>query len=265
MSEPIPLAVAGSDPTAGAGLELDLLVFFAHGLHGAAVATALTVQDSRSVRDTAPVDPVLFERRLETVLADLDPDGVKIGLLPSAAHVERAARSLDRFQGPLVLDPVRAPTAGEPFLDEAGRRALLEHLVPRADLLTPNAEEAAWLLGARRSEVARDPEGAARALLGLGARRVLLKGGHLLKDAPCVADRYAGPEGAFALAHSRRPGPTVRGTGCALSSAYLARRLLGAGPEQAIEGAVRFVVHAIRRARKRGSGRPTLGLPGLAP
>lgn len=257
----IPLTIAGSDPTGGAGLEADLKVFAAFGLSGAAVATALTEQDTQAVHAVHAIDAKLVGRRLARLLADVRVAGAKTGLLASAEQVKVVARLVrEHAIEVLAVDPVLAPTRGKAFLDERGRRALWRELLPLATVFTPNLDEAAALLGSTHAAIAKHPERACRALLESGAKAVVLKGGHAKgKDA---VDLYADAR-RFALLTLPRvrtsPGG-VHGTGCALSAALLALLIGGADPADAAMVAKRWVRTAIEHAEPIGSGRARLRL-----
>ncbi|MFG0316763.1 MAG: hydroxymethylpyrimidine/phosphomethylpyrimidine kinase [Planctomycetota bacterium JB042] len=247
MTRALPLTLAGSDPTGGAGIEADLKTFLAHGRSGAAVATALTTQDSRRVLAVAAEPEERFRARVEALLADLPIAGLKVGLLPDAALVRAAADAAGRIDGPVVVDPVLAPTEGAPFLDEAGRRALVEHLLPRTDLLTPNLPEAAILLGCDEADVRADPRGAAERLRALGPGAVLLKGGHGVGAR--VTDGLAGATPRTGAGPRVAGGARVHGTGCALAAAILCRRLDGLPLDDAIERARTWLSEQIAGAR----------------
>lgn len=259
---PIPLTIAGSDPTAGAGIELDLLVFAQFALHGVAVATALTEQSTRRVVAANPVAPALLEKRLRTLLDDVPVAGVKLGLLPSARHVEVVAKVLRKYAPKhVVLDPVLAPTVGKPFLDRRGRQMLIEELLPIVTVLTPNLREAAELLGwSTPEQVDRDLELALAALQSLGPNAVLLKGGH--RAAKTATDVLASGDTLEAFSLDRLTGARrdVHGTGCALSSAILAGLLNGNDLPDAVSLSKRFVHRAIANSVAIGRGRPRLDI-----
>jgi len=255
-----PLTIAGSDPTGGAGLEADLKVFLAHGLSGAALSTALTIQDTHGVRATGALSPSAFRRRLDVLLDDVEIAGAKTGLLPSAAMIRALCSALEAAPGcrPLVVDPVLAPTRGAPFLDRHGRRLLLDRLLPLARVVTPNLAELALLLGQSPAQVKRAPERATELLLATGVQAVLLTGGHargpqardLLNDAGRITE--------FTLPRISGTAARAHGTGCALSAALLSRLLLSDSLEQAVRSAKRYVHGAIRGAVAIGRGRPQL-------
>jgi hydroxymethylpyrimidine/phosphomethylpyrimidine kinase len=258
---PLPLTIAGADPTAGAGLEADLLTFAAHGLHGLAIATALTEQDTRAVEATHPVAPRLLRARLATVLDDVRIDGIKTGLIPSSAAVREVAAAIRRSAARFVIvDPVLGPTHGKPFLDKAGMRAMRDLLLPRATVLTPNLREAAILLGWSLDRVRRRRADAAAALRLLGPRAVILKGGHLRGEQAVDLLDDGEKLREFALPRLSGARRDAHGTGCALSSALLANLLLGHGIDTAAVLAKAYVHRAIAGSRRIGRGRNRLAL-----
>jgi hydroxymethylpyrimidine/phosphomethylpyrimidine kinase len=257
---------AGSDPTGGAGLQADLQVFRAHGVHGGGVPTALTVQDGRKVRQVLPVFPSVVLAQIRGLGEGLRPDAVKLGMLASddvaravALGVSELADAAGR-RPPLVVDPVLAASDGSPLLE---RRAwpTLRELVRGAALVTPNLAEAEALTG-HAAETRAGAERAARAfVLELGAEAALVKGGH--REGPpddLLAWREDGDVGLAWLPGERVPGGGAHGTGCALSAAVTARLARGESLREAVDGARAFVAEALRRAELRGGAR-FLGLP----
>lgn len=251
------LTIAGSDPSGGAGLELDLQVFARHGVPGAAIATCLTDQDSRRMYGLVAVAGRQLTRRLDRVLQDLVVPAAKIGLVPGAALMRRLAESA-LFAGRrfVVVDPVLGPSRGAAVHQAAGVKAMWRWLLTRADLVTPNAVEAGRLLGWSTARVGRDPEAAIRALLDRGMRSVLLKGGHLPGSGK-VIDRLRGELGEEDMAGKRLP-LRPRGTGCALTAALVAGWVQGLAPVPAVRRAVEWVRSGISQAAARGRGRPFL-------
>jgi len=219
------LSIAGSDPTGGAGLQADLQVFHALGVHGAAVPTALTIQDGLKVGRVLPVFPTALLEMLRTTVDAIRPAAIKIGMLGTDDAVRNTTLALAPLQDiPVVIDPVLAASDGSPLLEKRAYPALRD-LAFRRTLLTPNWPEAEILVGdalPRR----RDGEAAARQLvedLQLGG--VLLKGGHLEGDADDLLVYRETPEGEILsewLPGERLPGDPVHGTGCALSAAITA-------------------------------------------
>jgi len=257
MSRPrVPLSIAGSDPSGGAGLQADLKVFLRFGLSGAAVPTALTVQGPTGVQAVHAVEPKLVKAQLDTLLRDVRPAAVKVGMLPSAEHVRVVARALGPLVGkkiPVVLDPVFASSSGTRLLPEGDVADFARQLVPLATLLTPNVDEAAELTGMSVAAVRKDSEDALRELLRLGARAVLLKGGHGSGDE--AVDILGTKQEVLMLSLPRVPRRrAVHGTGCALSSAIAALLAQGASLETATQLAKQFVHAAIAGARPIGRG-----------
>lgn len=269
------LSIAGSDPTGGAGLQADLQVFRALGVHGAAVPTALTIQDGRRVRQVLPVFPNALLEMLRTTLDAVRPGAIKVGMLATDDGVRNVLLALAPFEGvPLVLDPVLAASDGSALLE---RRALpaLRRLAHGRTLLTPNWPEAELLVGESLPR-RRDGEAAARRLLEeLDLGGVLLKGGHREGDADdlLVWRRAGAPspsessaEGATGIVSEwlpgeRLPGDPVHGTGCALSSAIAVGLARGQTLREAVVAARRFVRDAIAKAESLPNGARILSLP----
>jgi hydroxymethylpyrimidine/phosphomethylpyrimidine kinase len=254
----IALSIAGSDPTGGAGLQADLQVFRAFGVHGAGVVTALTVQDTAKVYQVLPAFPNVVLAQLRVLLRDLRPDAIKLGMLATddvARNVELGLRELDgrpEPRPPLVIDPVLAASDGTPLLERRAWGAL-QDLIAHATLVTPNLSEAGSLTGC---DVSSDEgvEAAACALVSnLGAGAALVKGGHR-EGAP--RDLFALREGGSVslrwLEAERIEAGPVHGTGCALAAAIAAGLAQGETLEPAVERARRFVADAIRRSVARG-------------
>jgi hydroxymethylpyrimidine kinase/phosphomethylpyrimidine kinase len=249
----VALSIAGSDPTGGAGIQADLQVFRALGVHGTAVVTALTVQDTQKVVRVLPAFPSVVLDQIRVLLRDVRPDAVKLGMLASddvARHVALGLEELDRGAGPrppLVIDPVLAASDGTPLLE---RRAwgTLRELCAQADVVTPNLDEAARLTE-RDVSTREGVEAAAGSLVAeLGARAALVKGGH--RDGPpddLLARREGGSFTLHWLPGERVEVGPIHGTGCALSSALAATLARGGDLLQAVGSARRFVADALRR------------------
>ncbi len=255
----IALTIAGSDSGGGAGIQADLHVFAAHGVHGTCAVTAVTAQSSVGVADWASVEVALVVAQIQAVATDMTVSAAKTGMLGTAAMIEAVADAAGRFAlGPLVVDPVMVAKSGDPLLDPAAERAYVERLFPRAAIVTPNLLEAARLLGRPVDGVA-GMRAAAEELLSLGPGAVLLKGGSRLgEDAGEAVDVYADRDGLVELRAPRVDTPHTHGTGCALSAAICARLALGAGVLEAVRGAKAYVTEALRRAYPTGKGRGTL-------
>lgn len=240
------LTIAGSDSGGGAGIQADLKTFAANGCYGMSVITALTAQNTQGVAaiHAAPVEFVA--QQLDAVLSDIGADTVKIGMLFSPELIETVARKLGEYRvSRIVLDPVMVAQSGDKLLRDDAVDALKRHLIPMAEILTPNLPEAEVLLGRKIAGAAGMP-GAAEDLMRFGCRNVLVKGGHLEGQASddCL---YVGAEKRLV----RLPGERIEtrnnhGTGCTLSSAIAAFLAQGSGTEDAVRQAKEYVAEAIR-------------------
>jgi hydroxymethylpyrimidine kinase/phosphomethylpyrimidine kinase/thiamine-phosphate diphosphorylase len=252
-SPPVVLTIAGSDPSGGAGIQRDLRTFAALGVGGVSVITAITAQNTRGVRGVYPVSAKQLVAQLDAVFSDIPVAAVKIGMLGGVPQVTAVADALSAHRPPhIVLDPVLAATGGTPLLSVAGRRALLTKLVPLCDLVTPNLAEAEALTGVTIRTPA-DAAEAAAPLLALGARAVLLKGGHLAGEPTDVLVRPSADSLYFP--GERIETPHTHGTGCLLSSAIAAFLARGAALESAIRQAKSVVTAALRHPVVLGQGR----------
>ncbi len=258
---PRALSVAGSDPSGGAGLQADVAVFARLGVHPMAVPTALTVQNSTGVIAYEPVDPDLVEAQLKAILGDMPPAAIKTGMLATEGIVRAVGRALeeapDAAGAALVVDPIFAASAGKMLITDEGFAALADVLVPRATLLVPNRHEAERLWG-HPVTTADEAGRCALALRELGARAVLVTGGHL-KEKGVIVDTLADERGLTTWRHPRHPGPVPHGTGCALSAAVTAHLALGAPLRESVRRALTYVAAAVRTAASPGEGRPILG------
>ncbi len=238
------LSIAGSDSGGGAGIQADLKTFAALGCYGMTAITAITAQNTCGVSAISVVSPDMLRKQLDAVLVDLGVDAVKIGMLPSVDHIQVIVEAIERYgvRG-IVLDPVLASTSGTPLMDAQAIAAVAETVFQRVDLITPNLNEAARLLG--RDVVSRlDMERAAFDFLGWGARAVMLKGGHLLGDE--VADVLVTGDGRVTwMQGSRIATPNSHGTGCTLSSAIAAYLARGCAMEDAVLQGREFVRSAL--------------------
>ena len=275
---PVPnvLSIAGSDPSGGAGIQADLKAFSAMGAYGMAVLTALTAQSTRGVSGVFPVPAEWVSAQIDALAADVRIDAVKIGMLGDAAVIEAVAAAVERHRWPVVvLDTVMVAKSGHRLLRPDAVESLRRRLLPLADLITPNLPEAADLLGCPEAATEQEMAAQAAALLDLGARRVLLKGGHLagaaqsadlLLEPPAGADLLpAGadllPAGADLLPAAPGAAPRAtwlraprvattsdHGTGCTLSSAVAALRPQRPDWAGAVADAKAYLTGALRAA-----------------
>jgi hydroxymethylpyrimidine/phosphomethylpyrimidine kinase len=261
------LTIAGSDSGGGAGIQADLKTFAAYGVYGASAVTAITAQNTVAVVEVHLLPPALVRAQIDAVLGDIGADAVKTGMLGSAEIVRTVAEAMRAYRPPvLVVDPVMIAKSGSTLLDAAAVTALREHLLPLADLVTPNAPEAAALTGRDVHSVATARE-AARRLHALGPKAVLVKGGHLTGDD--VVDVLYDGVTLLELRGPRLPGRQTHGTGCTLAAAIAAALAGGLGLEEAVADARAYVAGAIAHAPGLGRGHGPLdhgwrGRPGSA-
>ena len=221
---PVLLTIAGSDPSGGAGIQADLKTFSALGGYGCAVITALTAQSTRGVTGVFAVPADFLTRQLDTLFADVGIDAVKIGMIADAEIAAAVAAALRTYRPRyVVLDPVMVATSGDRLLTAAAERVVRDELLPLADLITPNLDEAAALLGTDRAADADQARAQALRLADLGAQRVLVKGGHFA--GPDSVDYLRDLDGTLHELTARRVDTAnTHGTGCTLSSAIAALR-----------------------------------------
>lgn len=246
------LIIAGSDSGGGAGVQADIKTVTALGGYAATAITAVTVQNTLGVTGVHPIPVAVIEAQARAVLDDIGADAFKTGMLGSAEVVEAVARILDSARGvPAVVDPVMIAKGGAPLLEDRAVAAVRELMVPRAALLTPNAPEAQALTGLS-VETADDQRRAGEALLKLGARAVLMKGGHV--PGPSVVDLLITPDGETGFEAERIETRHTHGTGCTLASACAAGLAQGLPLEAAVARAWAYVQEAIARAPGFGAG-----------
>lgn len=245
---PIALTIAGSDSSSGAGIQADLKTFSALGIYGASVITALTAQNTRGVSAIHAVPADFITRQLDAVFDDLDIKSIKIGMVGSAEAVTAVAGKLGALEGiPIVLDPVMAATSGDPLLDADAEQALRKNLIPLADLITPNLEEAARLLGEKVSASGKaQMQDQAKRLMELGPRAVLIKGGH--GEGSEAVDILWDGENVTRLAAPRIDTRNTHGTGCTLSSAIAAELAKGRPLDEACTSAKKYLTGALAAA-----------------
>jgi hydroxymethylpyrimidine/phosphomethylpyrimidine kinase len=253
MSLPIALTIAGSDSGGGAGIQADLKTFSALGVYGASVLTALTAQNTKGVTGIHDVPPDFIAEQMDAVFVDLAVKAVKIGMLSRVEAIAAVASGLDKWKPKhVVLDPVMVATSGDRLLSADAVDALKAELFPRAGIITPNLPEAAALLGEAIADDESAIERQGRALLALGCKAVLIKGGH--GDSAESVDFLVTPQGVLRLAAPRIATKNTHGTGCTLSSAVAAGLAKGMSLEQSVRAAKDYVTSAIAAADKLGVG-----------
>lgn len=247
----VALTIAGSDSGGGAGIQADLKTFEAHGVFGTSAITAITAQNTREVRAVAAVATDVIVAQVEAVLDDLPVRAIKTGMLVDEAIVRAVADVLaHRLRVPLVVDPVMISKGGAALLLDDAVDALIGHLLPLATVVTPNVPEAERMTGVRID----GPESMLRAAVALrdrGARIVVVKGGHL-EGAP--VDLVWDGSRSWTLPGERVETTSTHGTGCTFAAAITARLALGDGIEDALDGAKRYLLGALRAAPGLGGG-----------
>jgi hydroxymethylpyrimidine/phosphomethylpyrimidine kinase len=245
------LIIAGSDSGGGAGIQADIKSVTAMGGYAATAITAITVQNTLGVHGVHPLPLDLIEAQARAVLDDIGADAIKTGMLGSVAVVERVAAILDTTDAAAVVDPVMIAKGGAALLDRDAVAAVRTLMVPHAALLTPNAPEAEALTGISVGDLDGQRR-AGQALLDLGARAVLMKGGHV--PGPTVIDLLLTPSGETLLEGPRIDTTSTHGTGCTLASAVAAGLAQGFPLEVAVAQGWAYVAEAIRRAPGLGQG-----------
>ena len=246
----VALTIAGSDPSGGAGIQADLKTFHQFGVYGEAAITLLTVQNTTGVDRVECVDPGLVVEQVRAVLRDIPPTAAKTGALGNRGIIEAIAELAREFRFPLVVDPVMVSKHGASLLAQDAVDALRSQLLPNAFLLTPNLEEAAILAGMEVRDLA-SMKAAAEKLVGLGARSVLVKGGHLSGDAVDILLR----QGQWMeYREPRIPTAHTHGTGCTYSAAITALLAMGLDLPAAVARAKNYISEAIRTNPGLGSG-----------
>jgi hydroxymethylpyrimidine/phosphomethylpyrimidine kinase len=249
---PIVLTIAGSDSSAGAGIQADLKAIAANGGYGASVITAVTAQSTRGVTAAAELDLDLIRAQADAVFGDLKVAAVKTGMLASAAVIETVAKVLRDWRPPhYVLDPVMVSKTGFALLRPEAVTALGEALLPLATLVTPNIHEAQALTGIRIRTLA-EAEEAGRRLVAAGAPAVLVKGGHL-EERPAT-DVLVTPTGVRIFSGEHVDARHTHGTGCTYSAAIATQLAHGLSLEDAIVRAKAYVTEAIRAGLPVGQG-----------
>jgi hydroxymethylpyrimidine/phosphomethylpyrimidine kinase len=247
MTTPVALTIAGSDSSGGAGIQADLKTFAALGVYGASVITALTAQNTRGVSGIHPVPADFVAAQLEAVFSDLDIGAVKIGMVADVAIIDAITATLRRVRPKaVVLDPVMVATSGDRLLGVGAVDALKTKLIPLASIITPNLPEAAALLNEEIASSADAIEAQARRLLALGARAVLIKGGH--GEGPESVDYLLTQNSVETLSAPRIATQNTHGTGCSLSSAIAAGLAKGEDLAIAVRNAKAFISAAIASA-----------------
>jgi hydroxymethylpyrimidine/phosphomethylpyrimidine kinase len=253
VAPPIALTIAGSDSGGGAGIQADLKTFSALGVYGASVITAVTAQNTRAVTGIHDVPPDVVTAQIDAVFADLTIAATKIGMLSRPAVIEAVAAGLARHGAQnIVLDPVMVATSGDKLLADAAVDVLRRVLIPAARVITPNLPEAAALLDAPAAQTESEMREQGERLLALGARAVLMKGGHA-GGAESV-DLLVEPHGVTRFGAPRIATRNTHGTGCTLSSAIAAGLAKGLDLPNAVQAAKAYLTDALKAADRLSIG-----------
>jgi hydroxymethylpyrimidine/phosphomethylpyrimidine kinase len=259
MTDHVPsaLTIAGSDSSAGAGIQADLKTFAALGVYGTSAITAITAQNTQRVSEVFELPPELVAAQIDAVVCDIRPDAVKTGMLSSVAIVEAvAAKVREHSLSPLVVDPVMVAKSGDRLLREDAVAALREQLLPLATVLTPNLPEAEVLLG-RPLASWDDIRAGAQELIAMGAQAVVMKGGHvpaLARRTGTVTDLLYDGQEFHEYTASRVDTTSTHGTGCTFASAIAAGLARGESLRGSVAMAKAYVTKALQMAYPIGHG-----------
>jgi hydroxymethylpyrimidine/phosphomethylpyrimidine kinase len=254
------LSIAGSDCSGGAGIQADLKTFSAHGVFGMSVVVSVVAENTSRVIDIQDVTPDMIEKQIDAVFEDIEVDAVKVGMLSTSAGMRAVAGRLLRYgPGNVVVDPVMYAKNGCPLMAPEAIDALIETIIPLADVLTPNIPEAEKISGMKISEEGdrsdsnevERMERAAERIYRMGCRNVLVKGGHAAGSA---LDVLFDGKSFLHLDAPRIDTKNTHGTGCTYSSAIASNLALGMEMVQAVERAKAYVTTAIRHALPLGKG-----------
>ena len=240
------LTIAGSDPSGGAGIQADLKTFSANGVYGMSALTALTAQNTQGVSAVETVPPEFVIAQIRDVLADIPVDAVKIGMIATAPIAEAVVVALADYSGPIVLDPVMVAKGGHPLLPPEAVLSLEKHLLPRATVLTPNLPEAAAILGVEEATNEDEMIAQGNALIAMGPKAVLVKGGHL--DGADSTDVLVTLAGVTRFSVPRVATKNTHGTGCTLSAAIAAELAKVADIRAAVAAAKTYLTGAVAAA-----------------
>lgn len=245
------LTIAGSDCSGGAGIQADIKTMTMNGVYAMSAVTALTVQNTTGVREVMDITPAFLAAQLDAIFTDIYPDGIKIGMVSSAALVDVIAEKLTLYKAKhIVLDPVMVASSGAKLLSDEGIKALCEQLMPLAELVTPNIPEAEFLCG-RKIKTQKDMEAAAQTIKEKFGCNVLLKGGHQTGE---PNDFLLDKDGSRWFYGERIDNPNTHGTGCTLSSAIAAGLAKGLELEVAVEQAKKYISEALSAMLDLGAG-----------
>ena len=245
------LSIAGSDSCGGAGIQADIKTMTMNGVYAMSAVTALTAQNTTGVRDIMEASPDFLAAQLDAVFEDIRPDAVKIGMVSQIPTIHAIADKLEQYQPKnVVLDPVMISKSGFDLMQPEAKEALITRLIPLAYVITPNLPEAEVITGLKINDLA-SMEQAARAIHKMGAKNVLIKGGHLEDDA---TDLLFDGENIVTLHSDRINTKNTHGTGCTMSSCIAANLAKGKTVEEAVRIAKDYITTAIAHSLDIGKG-----------
>jgi hydroxymethylpyrimidine/phosphomethylpyrimidine kinase len=251
------LTIAGSDSCGGAGIQADLKSFSAQGVYGMSVITAVTAQNTQGVFAVQDLTPEIIGQQIDAIFTDIEVDGVKIGMVSQIASIEAISKKLQQYRPKnVVIDPVMISKSGYSLLQPEAKTALIEKLLPLADVLTPNLPEAEAILEEKYQKEIKitnvdEMVLAAKEIHKLGPKYVLIKGGHL--EGKAVDVLYDGTDMTF-LETERINTKNTHGTGCTLSSAIAANLALGFSIVESVKKAKEYITIAIEQSLEIGKG-----------
>lgn len=245
------LTIAGSDCSGGAGIQADLKTFAAHGAYGMSVITSVVAENTQRVISIRDLDPKLIRDQLDAIFEDIPVDGVKVGMLSTTTAMRVVADALERYKPPKpVIDPVMMAKDGAALMRPDALAALTAEIIPKAYVLTPNIPEAEVIAGTKIQSI-DDMRKAAKAIFNVGARNVLVKGGHLPGGAEDIL--FNGSQ-FYIFKNERINTKNTHGTGCTFSSAIAANLASGMAITDAVAKAKEYITLAIRHALPIGKG-----------
>lgn len=246
------LSIAGSDPDGGAGIQADLKTFSALGVYGMTVITSVTVQNTIELKKIHDVPTDMIRAQIDSLLSDIGTDAIKTGMLHTKEIIEVLTDEIGKQNFPLVVDPVMATKNGAPLLESSAKSALIKFLFPLATIVTPNSIEAEIISGVRINTL-EDAKEAAKKIIELGPKAVVIKGGHAFSDEKALDLLYS--DGNFKVFEEKRiETRTTHGTGCCFASAITAELAKGNGIVDAVMHAKSFITKAIRFGFDIGQG-----------
>ena len=248
------LSIAGSDPSGGAGIQADLKTFAANGVYGMAAITALTVQNTVGVQGIHLVPAKFVSSQIEAIFSDIAVSSAKVGMVGNAEIAEGVGTTLAKYRNLIsVVDPVMVAKGGSPLLDKKAIQAVKDNLIPLATIVTPNLPEAAILLGSSIAKSEEDMVYQGKALLNLGPKSILMKGGH--SEGITSNDLLVTENNYVWFKEKRINTKNTHGTGCTLSSSIASFLAKDFSVEESVSKAKKFVTNAIRNSEKLSVGK----------